>query len=290
MFSAWRRALEAGMRPVVEIKKRSLMLSRPSPPYRCGRSPAGAAFGDRSSRWKLSEPRRLLSTYFVVNAADAGPGSLRAAITSVNADPIPGTDDIVFGIPASIAPLLNVPFPGFDPGTQTWTIALNSPLPALTHSVSIDGYTQAHFPVPYLYPDSISSAVQTLSLLGSPTGGTFTLTTSSPLPVGTTAALPLPAVDAGTVQDALAAIVGAGNVLVTGGPLPSGSLNIAFQGADAQQPIPVLTATNSLTGGTSPSIGISPRPPRGGVAGPPSLIASVPNTAARSPATMPRSA
>ena len=188
----------------------------------CGRVRRRARLRRSELALEALEPRRLLSTYVVDNAADAGPGSLRAAITSVNADPSPGTDDIVFDIPASTAPLLNVPVPGFDPGTQTWTITLNSPLPAITHAVSIDGYSQAHYPVPYLYPDSISSAMQTLSILGSPTGGTFTLTTSAPLPVGTTAAIPFTA-DAGTVQNALEAIVGAGNVAVSGGPLPAGS-------------------------------------------------------------------
>jgi len=224
------------------------------------------------------ETRRLLSTFLVDNTADSGPGSLRAAIVAANNDPIPGTDNIAFDIPTSTAPLLNVPFPGFDPNTQTWTITLQSPLPTITHSVWIDGYSQAHFPMGYLYPDSISSAVQTLSLLGSPTGGAFTLMTSAPLPVGMTAAIPYTA-DSGTVQNALAAIVGANNVLVTGGPLPSGSLNIAFQGADAQEPIPVLTVTNALTGGTSPSVAIATSTV-GGVAGNPTLISSVPNSSA----------
>ena len=227
------------------------------------------------------EHRRLLSTFVVENTGDTaaiGSGSLRAAILAADADTSPGTDNITFAIPASTAAGLNVPVAGFDPGTQDWTITLDSPLPAITRSVIIDGYTEANTSVPYLYPKSTSSAVQTLSILGSPTGGSFTLTTAAPLPVGTTGPIPFTA-DAGTVQAALAAIIGAGNVTVTGGPLPNGSLSITFGGAYGQEAIPDLTATNSLTGGLNPSIAIATST-AGGVAGIPTLISSVPNSAA----------
>jgi hypothetical protein len=224
------------------------------------------------------EDRQLLSTFVVENTADSGPNSLRAAILAADADPSAGTDNIVFAIPASTAPELNVPVAGFDPSTQDWTITLDSPLPVITRAVSIDGYTQAHpgGAVPFLYPDSISSAVQTVSILGSPTGGTFTLTTAAPLPAGTTAPIPYTA-DAGTVQNALAAVIGAANVAVTGGPLPNSSLTITFQGADASMAIPDLTATNNLTGGTSPTVDVATSMV-GGVAGTPTYITSVPNT------------
>ncbi|MGO9469386.1 MAG: beta strand repeat-containing protein, partial [Isosphaeraceae bacterium] len=241
----------------------------------------GAALGPISTATVtiVNQSQPSSSMFVVVNTNDSGPGSLRQAIINANADLSPGTADIEFAIPASTAPGLNVPVPGFDPSTQDWTITLDSPLPAITRSeVSIDGYSQAHIGVPFLYPNSTSSAVQTLSILGSPTGGTFTLTTASPLPVGTTAAIPYTA-DAATVQNALAAIIGAGNVAVTGGPLPSGSLTITFQGAYAQQAIPNLTVTNNLTGGNSPGVDVTTSTP-GGVAGTPTLITSVPNSTA----------
>ena len=79
-----------------------------------------------------------------------------AAILAANADPNPGVDDIVFDIPASTAANLNVPVPGFDPTTQTWTITLASPLPVITHAVAIDGYTQANVGVPFVYPDQLT--------------------------------------------------------------------------------------------------------------------------------------
>ena len=113
-------------------------------------------------------------------------------------------------------------FPGFDPVTQDWTITLQTPLPTITNTVWIDGYTQAHVGVPFRYPSQESLAVQSLSVLGSPTGGTFTLSTLSPLPVGTTAP--------DRVQRHRGDGAGGpggrhrrGNVTVTGGPAPDSS-------------------------------------------------------------------
>ena len=62
--------------------------------------------------------------FWVTNTQDSGLGSLRQAILDANARP--GPDDIDFAIPASLNPDLNVPVTGFDPGTQTWTINLQS--------------------------------------------------------------------------------------------------------------------------------------------------------------------
>ena len=71
------------------------------------------------------ERRRLLATYVVTNSGDqAGAGSLRWAVNQVNADTTP--DIIQFAIGLG--------------GLQT--IALSSPLPALTNTVTIDGSTQ----------------------------------------------------------------------------------------------------------------------------------------------------
>ena len=142
-------------------------------------------------RWpkdrRASHRRRLLAPEVLEDAAGCfrhiplsiprTPGRDRCgqAIIDANADPSPGTDNIDFDIPASTAPLLNVPVPGFDPGTQDWTITLNSPLPRSPvrfRSMDIRRRIPAE---PIRYPDSISSAIQTLSILGSPTGGTFTL-------------------------------------------------------------------------------------------------------------------
>jgi hypothetical protein len=99
------------------------------------------------------EHRRLLATFSVINTADSGPGSLRNAIAAANARP--GADEITFAIPTSTAPGRNVPVPGFDVRTQTWRIELASPLPTLTDTVTIDGFSQADTPLSYFYPEDI---------------------------------------------------------------------------------------------------------------------------------------
>ena len=134
------------------------------------------------------ENRVLLSTFIVTNTGDnggvnpapfAGTGTLRQAIIDSNAtDPAAsgGTSQIDFAIPASTDSLFDTPVPGFDPGTQTWTIKLAGPLPTITSPVTIDGYSEGEVGVPFRYPTQAGLAIQTLSVLGSPTGGTFSLT------------------------------------------------------------------------------------------------------------------
>jgi hypothetical protein len=71
------------------------------------------------------EDRTLLSTFLVNTTADSGPGSLRQAIVDSNAA-TSGTNRIDFGIPG-----------------QGWqAISPLSPLPAITHAVLIDGFSQ----------------------------------------------------------------------------------------------------------------------------------------------------
>ena len=112
----------------------------------------------------------------------------------------------------------------------------------------------------------VVSSRQSLSITGNPTGGTFTLTFTRPVTgvQDTTAAIPFNAT-AAQVQSALESLVGVGfgNVVATGGPLPTSGaplptqpVSIRFQNALAARVIPPLTATPSLTGGTTPAIGI----------------------------------
>jgi hypothetical protein len=73
------------------------------------------------------EERVLLSTFTVTDTLDDGnAGSLRWAINQADADTGHGVDTIDFNIP----------------GTGPFTIAPASPLPAITHSVLVDGYSQ----------------------------------------------------------------------------------------------------------------------------------------------------
>ena len=95
------------------------------------------------------EERQLLTTFWVTNTGDSGAGSLRQAIQDANTRN--GPDTVEFSIPAQTAP--GVAVPGFDPESQTWRIALSSPLPRITDALTINAYTQAQLPVPYHYAD-----------------------------------------------------------------------------------------------------------------------------------------
>jgi hypothetical protein len=93
------------------------------------------------------EDRAVPSAYLVTTTADSGPGSLRDALTQVNADTNhalyaspgnPGVDEIDFGISAA-----SDTGGGFNAGTGVATITPLSGLPAVTNAVLINGYTQA---------------------------------------------------------------------------------------------------------------------------------------------------
>ena len=219
--------------------------------------------------------------FIVTNTGDSGPGSLRQAI--LNADAASSPSDILFDIPAATDPLLSIPVSGFDPSTQTWTITLQSPLPAITQTVSIDGYYQAESGVPFRYPSQITSAVQTVALTGILTGGTFTLSTPAlpPLPQEsqgrTTGPIAYNATPA-QVQAALYAIQGmAGNVVVSGSP---GFYSVTFQGLLAGQALPNLIGNSSGLAGTFPGIQVGTLVQGGSALSDPTTITSVPNSVA----------
>lgn len=98
-----------------------------------------------------------------------------------------------------------------------------------------------------------ASAVQTLSMGGTVTSGTFILTYAGQ----PTAALPFNAT-AAQVQAALQALsnVGAGNMLCAGGPLPSSPITITAAGALANLPISLIVATSSLVG-SAPTVTVA---------------------------------
>lgn len=95
---------------------------------------------------------------------------------------------------------------------------------------------------------------QTITITGTPTGGTFTLTYRGQ----TTGTIAYNATNS-TVQTALQALstIGAGNATVTGGPGPGTPYVVTFASALGAQQIRPLTATSSLTGGTAPAITIT---------------------------------
>lgn len=96
---------------------------------------------------------------------------------------------------------------------------------------------------------AVTNEVQTATITGSPTGGTFTLTFSGQ----TTAAIAYNAT-AAQVQTALEALsnVNPGDVTVTGNA--GGPYTITFGGQYLGDNVPSITATASLTGGTTPGV------------------------------------
>lgn len=100
-----------------------------------------------------------------------------------------------------------------------------------------------------------SAEVQTVTITGSPTGGTFTLSFDG----STTAAVAYNA-NAAAVQSALEALpnLAPGDVTVTGGPGPGTAWVVTFGGDRAGTNVPEMTASGaSLTGGTSPAAAVS---------------------------------
>jgi titin len=86
------------------------------------------------------ECRLALAVFTVSNTHDGGPGSLRVALMS--ADTSPGPDRIRFAIPTTDAGFVDANHNGhLNPGDY-WSIAPSSPLPTITGSVLLNGWSQ----------------------------------------------------------------------------------------------------------------------------------------------------
>lgn len=119
-------------------------------------------------------------------------------------------------------------------------------------------------------PDAVSifigsslstNEVKTITITGTPTGGTFTLTYEGQ----TTAAIAFNA-NAAAVQAALEALstIGVGNVLVAGGPGPGTPWTVTFQGLFAGIDASEMTDDDALlTGGTTPAVAVTTTTPAG---------------------------
>lgn len=95
--------------------------------------------------------------------------------------------------------------------------------------------------------------IQTITITGTPTGGTFTLTFSGQ----TTGSIAFNA-SAGTVQQAIGALSNVVNsVVVTGGPGPGTAFVVTFISTLGSSPQNAMTATPSFTGGSSPSVSVA---------------------------------
>lgn len=114
-----------------------------------------------------------------------------------------------------------------------------------------------------LFTAASVNEIQTVTITGSPTGGSFTLTFNAQ----TTAAIAWNAT-AAAVQTALQALstIGAGNVSVTGGPGPATPYSVTFIGTLAGLNVAQMTASGAgLTGGTTPAAAVTTATP--GVSG-----------------------
>lgn len=104
-----------------------------------------------------------------------------------------------------------------------------------------------------------ANEVQTVTITGTPTGGSFTLTWPG---IGTTAPIAYNAVNS-AVQTALLALGGVetGDVVVTGGPGPGTPYVLTFGGGWANKDVLQLTATGAFTGGTNPAVAVTTTTP-----------------------------
>lgn len=110
-------------------------------------------------------------------------------------------------------------------------------------------------------PAAGTDEVQTVTVTGTPTGGTYTLTFSGQ----TTAGIAYNAA-ASAVQSALEALsnIAPGDVVCGGGPHPGTPVTVTFGGAYDGADVPQMTASAaSLTGGTSPAVTVSTTTPGG---------------------------
>lgn len=99
-----------------------------------------------------------------------------------------------------------------------------------------------------------TAEVQTVTITGSPTGGTYTLTFDG----STTAGIAYNAT-AAAVRTALEALpnINVGDVTTGGGPHPGTAITVTFGGQYGGD-VPVMTASGAgLTGGTSPAVAVT---------------------------------
>lgn len=108
---------------------------------------------------------------------------------------------------------------------------------------------------PYFVQSAGVNEVQTVSITGTPTGGTYTLTFDGQ----TTTAIAYNANNT-TIQNALVALsnVDAGDITVTG-TYPN--FTLTFGGQYQTENVPQVTATPSLTGGTAPTVAVATTTP-----------------------------
>lgn len=132
-----------------------------------------------------------------------------------------------------------------------WGNAITTPIAYNASAATVQAALDALSDVPG--PTGTVNEVQTVTITGAPTGGTFTLTYSGQ----TTAGIAFNAA-ASAVQSALVALsnIDTADVVVTGAA--GGPYTVTFQGALAKTNVAQMTASGaSLTGGTSPAVAVT---------------------------------
>lgn len=123
----------------------------------------------------------------------------------------------------------------------------------ITGATSLDGNFWKQGPYPIMLGGTGIDEVQTVTITGTPTGGTFRLTYDGQQ----TATISYNAT-AAAVQTALEALsnIAPGDVIVTGGPGPGTPYVITFGGTLGDGNVSEITASSQLTGGTAPAISV----------------------------------
>ncbi len=135
--------------------------------------------------------------------------------------------------------------------TSAFTPAIHYPDGFFKSGIALGKITATGLYGPYA---SQTNEVQSVTITGTPTGGTFTLTWSGQ----TTAAIPYNAT-AAQVLAALQALsnIGDNDVSVTGGPGPGSAFAVTFKGVLGGTDVAAMTASGAgLTGGSSPNVTI----------------------------------
>ncbi|MDX5526072.1 hypothetical protein PV677_35990 [Streptomyces sp. DE06-01C] len=142
----------------------------------------------------------------------------------------------------------------FVEGTH-YTVSANPLLQGRTvmkSGVPLGKVTASGLYAPYA---GLTSEVQTVTVTGTPTGGTYTLTYSGQ----TTAAIPYNAT-AAQVQTALEGLsnLAPGDVVAGGGPHPGSAVTVTFGGTLTGDDVAQMTASaTNLTGGTTPAVTVT---------------------------------
>ncbi|WP_187368118.1 hypothetical protein [Nonomuraea terrae] len=155
---------------------------------------------------------------------------------------------------------------------QSWLGSAHGTDAARTITLDVSAFTAGvHYPNGY-FPSGLPLAkitasgkygpyaanpgeVQTVTITGGPTGGTYTLTFDGE----TTAAIAYNAT-ASAVQTALEALsnIEPGDVTAAGGPHPGTAVTVTFAGGYLGENVPQMSAASgSLTGGTTPTVTVT---------------------------------